>query len=133
VAILAATRDTAVRVTVPGAIRAVMALILAGRGRIVPEAAEAARSARGAVVRVSGPVITMYSTVWCGYCRRLKAQMDREGIDYRVVDIEHDLDAARLVMAVNGGMQTVPTLVFPDGVALTNPTLAQVKAQLAAA
>lgn len=75
----------------------------------------------------------MYSTVWCGYCRRLKDQMDRAGIDYRVVDIEDDRDAAELVMSVNGGMQTVPTLVFPDGSALTNPTLAQVKAQLTAA
>jgi mycoredoxin len=74
----------------------------------------------------------MYSTVWCGYCRRLKDQMDREGIGYREVDIEADPDAARLVMSVNGGMQTVPTLVFPDGSALTNPTLAQVKTQLAA-
>lgn len=75
----------------------------------------------------------MYSTVWCGYCRRLKDQMDRAGIDFRVVDIEDDRDAAELVMSVNGGMQTVPTLVFPDGSALTNPTLAQVKAQLTAA
>ncbi|MGH8893983.1 MAG: mycoredoxin [Actinomycetes bacterium] len=74
----------------------------------------------------------MYSTVWCGYCRRLKAQMDREGISYRVVDIEDDIEAARLVMSVNDGMQTVPTLVFPDGSALTNPTLSQVKARLAA-
>ena len=74
----------------------------------------------------------MYSTVWCGYCRRLRSQMDREGIDYRVVDIEDDIAAAELVMSVNGGMQTVPTLVFPDGTALTNPTLAQVKDRLAA-
>jgi mycoredoxin len=81
---------------------------------------------------VSSDVVTVYSTVWCGYCRRLKAQMDREGIRYLEVDIEADLDAARLVMAVNEGMQTVPTLVFPDGSALTNPTLAQVKARLAA-
>jgi mycoredoxin len=58
--------------------------------------------------------------------------MDREGIDYRVVVIEDDIAAAELVMSVNGGMQTVPTLVFPDGTALTNPTLAQVKDRLAA-
>jgi mycoredoxin len=74
----------------------------------------------------------MYSTVWCGYCHRLRSQLDREGIEYQVVDIENDPAAADLVMKVNGGMQTVPTLVFPDGSALTNPTLAQVKAQLAA-
>jgi mycoredoxin len=76
--------------------------------------------------------VTMYSTVWCGYCRRLKGQLDREGIAYRVVDIEDHPDAANLVMSVNGGHQTVPTLVFDDGSALTNPSLAEVKAKLAA-
>jgi mycoredoxin len=77
-------------------------------------------------------VVTMYSTPWCGYCRRLKSQMEREGIAYVEVDIENDPRAAELVMSVNDGMQTVPTLVFPDGAALTNPTLAQVKRRLAA-
>ena len=77
-------------------------------------------------------VVTMYSTAWCGYCHRLRSQLDREGIDYQVVDIENDPSAAELVMSVNGGMQTVPTLVFPDGSALTNPSLAQVKQRLAA-
>jgi mycoredoxin len=76
--------------------------------------------------------VTMYSTVWCGYCRRLKGQMDRDGISYVEVDIEDDSGAADLVMSVNGGYQTVPTLVFPDGSALTNPSLAQVKERLAA-
>jgi mycoredoxin len=76
--------------------------------------------------------VTMYSTVWCGYCRRLKAQMDRAGISYQVVDIEDHPDAADLVMSVNGGHQTVPTLVFDDGSALTNPSLAEVKAKLTA-
>ncbi len=76
--------------------------------------------------------VTMYSTVWCGYCRRLKSQMERAGIDYVEVDIEHDRHAAEVVMSVNGGNQTVPTLVFPDGSALANPSLAQVQAHLAA-
>ena len=78
------------------------------------------------------PSLTIYSTIWCGYCRRLKSQMEREGISFVEVDIEDVPDAAELVMSVNGGMQTVPTLVFPDGSALTNPSIAQVKAQLAA-
>jgi mycoredoxin len=81
---------------------------------------------------LSSDLVTMYSTVWCGYCRRLKDQMDREGIAYQVIDIEDDPKAADIVMAVNGGNQTVPTLVFPDGSALTNPSLAQSKQQLAA-
>ena len=75
--------------------------------------------------------ITMYSTPWCGYCHRLKSQLDREGIRFQVVDIEQDPSAAELVMAVNGGNQTVPTLVYPDGSAHTNPSVAQVKAKIA--
>jgi mycoredoxin len=76
--------------------------------------------------------VTMYSTPWCGYCHRLKAQKDREGIAYEVVDIEAHPEAAELVMSVNDGNQTVPTLVFPDGSALTNPSVAQVKEKLVA-
>jgi mycoredoxin len=76
--------------------------------------------------------ITMYSTQWCGYCRRLKSQLEREGIAYVEVDIEVDETAADYVMSVNGGNQTVPTVVFPDGSAATNPTLAEVKQRLAA-
>ncbi|MDQ1586487.1 MAG: mycoredoxin [Actinomycetota bacterium] len=80
---------------------------------------------------MSNPV-TMYSTIWCGYCRRLKSQMERAGIAYVEVDIENDPAAAELVMSVNGGNQTVPTVVFPDGSALANPSLAQVQVRLAA-
>ena len=71
--------------------------------------------------------VTMYSTPWCGYCQRLKAQMGREGIEYIEVNIEEDPAAAELVMNVNGGNQTVPTLVFPDGSARTNPSIGEVK------
>jgi len=75
--------------------------------------------------------VTMYSTTWCGYCRRLKSQLDREGITVDVIDIERDEDAAVYVMQVNGGNQTVPTVVFPDGTVATNPSLAEVKQRLA--
>jgi mycoredoxin len=76
-------------------------------------------------------MLTMYSTPWCGYCHRLKSQLDREGIAYDVVDIEQDPAAAEFVMSVNGGNQTVPTVHFPNGTALTNPSLAEVQAELA--
>ena len=74
---------------------------------------------------------TMYSTPWCGYCHRLRGQLDREGITYEVVDIEQTPDAAFIVEQANNGNQTVPTLVYADGSAQTNPSLAQVKAKLA--
>jgi mycoredoxin len=77
-------------------------------------------------------MLTMYSTSWCGFCHRLKSQLDREGITYDVVDIEQDPASAEFVMSVNGGNQTVPTLKFEDGSALTNPSIVQVKERLAA-
>ncbi|MBB5871699.1 mycoredoxin [Allocatelliglobosispora scoriae] len=77
-------------------------------------------------------MLTMYSTSWCGYCHRLKSQLDREGIGYEVIDIEQDPASAEFVMSVNGGNQTVPTIRFTDGSTLTNPNIAQVKAAIAA-
>ena len=79
----------------------------------------------------SASQVTMYSTPWCGYCHRLRGQLDREGIGYDVVDIEQVPEAATLVEQVNNGNQTVPTLVYVDGTAQTNPSLAEVKAKLA--
>ncbi len=76
-------------------------------------------------------MLTMYSTPWCGYCHRLKSQLDREGIAYEVIDIEQDPASAEFVMSVNGGNQTVPTLLFADGSTLTNPSVKQVKEKLA--
>ena len=73
---------------------------------------------------------TMYTTPWCGYCHRLKSQLDREGIAYDIVDIEQVPSAAAIVESANGGNQTVPTLVYSDGTAQTNPSLIQVKAKL---
>ena len=76
--------------------------------------------------------MTIYSAPWCGYCHRLMRQLDREGVTYLMVDIEQEPGAVDYVMSVNGGNQTVPTVVFADGSALTNPSLAQVKDKLAA-
>jgi mycoredoxin len=62
---------------------------------------------------------------------RLKGQMDREGIAYEVIDIEQHPEAAEVVERVNGGNQTVPTVVFPDGSAHTNPSITQIVEKLA--
>ncbi|MFI9030139.1 mycoredoxin [Streptomyces sp. NPDC053560] len=81
--------------------------------------------------------VTMYSTTWCGYCRRLKSQMDREGIAYTEINIEHDPESAKYVETVNGGNQLVPTVVVvPEAGgeqhAMGNPPLAWIKEKLAA-
>jgi mycoredoxin len=75
--------------------------------------------------------LTMYTTSWCGYCVRLKQGLARAGISFTEVNIEQDETAAERVMQVNGGNQTVPTLEFSDGSALTNPTIPQVQEKLA--
>lgn len=76
--------------------------------------------------------LTVYSTVWCGYCTRLKRQMQREGITFDEVDIEADPESETFVKEANGGNAVVPTIRFADGSTLTNPSLNEVKAKLAA-
>ena len=74
-------------------------------------------------------VITMYSTTWCGYCRRLARQMDEAGISYRVVDLDDDPSHDARIIAKTGGYRTVPTLEV-EGELLVNPSIRQVQAAL---
>ncbi|WP_209561167.1 mycoredoxin [Frigoribacterium sp. PvP032] len=74
--------------------------------------------------------ITIFSTSWCGYCARLKQQLGKQGIGFTEVNIEEVAGTAEIVENVNGGNQTVPTVIFPDGSTATNPSLADVKAKL---
>ena len=78
-------------------------------------------------------MLTMYSTPWCGHCLRLKGALEREGIEFQVIDIEQDSAAADYVMSINGGNATVPTIVLPDGRALTNPPLPELLSAVRAA
>ncbi len=73
----------------------------------------------------------MYSTTWCGYCKRLKRQLNDLGITFEEVNIEEVPDAAALIEKINNGNQVVPTLVFSDGTSMTNPPAADVQAKLA--
>lgn len=74
--------------------------------------------------------LTVYSTTWCGYCRRLKTQLDEAGIEYAEIDIEQDTASAEFVGSVNNGNHIVPTVLFADGSTATNPSLAAVKSAL---
>lgn len=74
--------------------------------------------------------ITMFSTSWCSFSTRLRTALDGEGISYREIDIERHPTGADYVMSVNGGNQTVPTVVFSDGTTATNPSLAEVRRRL---
>ena len=69
--------------------------------------------------------VTVYGTTWCGDCRRAKLFMDTHKIDYTWVDIEQDAEASRRVKEINGGYSSVPTIVFPDGTTLVEPSNAE--------
>ena len=65
--------------------------------------------------------IIMYSTQWCGDCVRAKRIFQQFGVDYVEIDLEKHPEAVAVVLQVNNGNQSVPTIVFPDGSTLTEP------------
>ena len=67
--------------------------------------------------------ITLYGNSWCGGSRRARLMFDQHSIPYRWVDIECDEDAARYVESVNHGNRSVPTIVWPDGTILVEPSI----------
>ena len=77
-----------------------------------------------------GPAQDKLDARWCGYCIRLKSQLSEAGIGFQEIDIEDHADGAAVVAQVNDGNLTVPTVLFRDGSALTNPSAAQVGSRL---
>jgi len=74
--------------------------------------------------------ITVYGTVWCPDCKRSKAFLGEQRVQYQWVDIEQDEEAAKYVEQVNNGRRTVPTIVCRDGSILVEPTNAELAAKL---
>jgi mycoredoxin len=84
-------------------------------------------------VRTSMPTSALplvYSAPWCGYCIRLKAQMDREGVAYEEIDVDANPEVLPKLEELNGGEWIIPTVEFSDGSALVNPSVAAVVAHL---
>jgi mycoredoxin len=76
--------------------------------------------------------ITVYGTPWCGDCRRALRVLDQHQATYRYVDIENDDMARHYVEQINKGYQSVPTILFPDGSVLVEPSSATLAEKLAA-
>ena len=75
--------------------------------------------------------LTVYTTGWCGDCTVTKMALEKLGVPYREVDIEHDAEAAAYVMAVNDGRRSVPTLTYgDDATSLSNFSRARLDAFL---
>ena len=69
--------------------------------------------------------IRMYGANWCGDCRRAKTFFGEQRIHYEYIDIEQHPEAIREVERINNGMRSIPTIIFPDGSILVEPSNAE--------
>ena len=74
--------------------------------------------------------LTMYTTTHCGDCQMAKAVLDRAGVDYEQIDVDRDPASADILIKINGGYRTVPTIIFPDGRVLVEPSRLELLAAL---
>jgi len=74
--------------------------------------------------------IQFYGAAWCGDCRRAKAYLDEKNITYNYIDLQQHPEAADIVVKINKGMQSIPTIVFPDGNVLVEPSNQQLQVAL---
>ena len=75
--------------------------------------------------------VTMYGADWCRDCRRSKAVLDTDHVEYRYVDVEASKEAADEAQAISG-RSSIPVIVFPDGSYLVEPSDAALREKLAA-
>jgi mycoredoxin len=75
-------------------------------------------------------IITVYSTGWCPDCRRAKKFFMEHQVQFIDVDIEENPDGVPFVKNLNNGNRVVPTIIFPDGEILAEPSNSQLAAKL---
>jgi mycoredoxin len=79
---------------------------------------------------MANETITIYGTPWCGDCRRALRVLDQHQANYHYVDIETDDIARNYIERINRGYQSVPTILFPDGSILVEPSSATLSEKL---
>ena len=75
-------------------------------------------------------MLKIYTTSWCGDCKRSKAWLTEHKIPYEEIDVEKDEKAMEYIQKINDGLKSVPVLVFEDGSILTEPTNSQLAEKL---
>jgi glutaredoxin-like protein len=75
-------------------------------------------------------MITMYGANWCGDCRRSERVLNELGVEFDYIHVDEDESAADKVVEINGGAQSIPVIVFPDGSHLTEPSDPELRAKL---
>ena len=74
--------------------------------------------------------ITLYISSWCAHSRSVEGFLDHNNIAVNKIKIDGDQQSRADLIEINGGFASVPTLVFPDGSKLTEPSLSQLRAKL---
>jgi mycoredoxin len=74
--------------------------------------------------------LIVYATSWCGDCARARRLLDEHHVAYRWIDIDHNREAEALVRKANRGNRSVPTLIFPDGSTLVEPSTRELAQRL---
>ncbi|HET9946483.1 MAG TPA: glutaredoxin family protein [Patescibacteria group bacterium] len=71
--------------------------------------------------------IKFYGATWCSDCRRSKAYLDEKEVAYDYINIDEVVGAAEEVKKINKGLQSIPTIVFPNGTVLVEPSNQQLQ------
>ena len=75
--------------------------------------------------------IRMYATPYCGDTRLARRVLDEMQIVYDFIDFRQDPAATRFVEEINNGFRSSPTLIFPDGSVLVEPSDRELRARVA--
>ncbi len=78
----------------------------------------------------SSDKIILYGAIWCIDCRKSKKVLDENNIGYTYIDLDESIEAADEVIRINNGLQSIPTIVFPDGTVLVEPSNEELLTQL---
>lgn len=76
------------------------------------------------------PVTKFYGAMWCGDTRRARAWFDANNVPYEWIDVDKDKEAEALVKKTNNGNRSIPTIVFPDGSILVEPSTMKLEQHL---
>ncbi len=76
--------------------------------------------------------IVMYTTEYCSDCHRAKAFFEANKVDYLQVNLEGNKEATEFVINVNNGSRSVPTIIFPDGSVLVEPSWEELRKKITA-
>lgn len=74
--------------------------------------------------------ITLYGNSWCPDSHRARLILRKNKIDFNNIDIEENPEAAKIVMEINNGNRSVPTILFPDGAILVEPSNRELRDKL---